>query len=891
MVADKENMAGTKKLPQVKMPRAFRNFHLALTLICHLVITFLFAAAVEAQVLSGSIRDISTGLGLDNIDLDVFDYATGSSVSIQGGRTNADGSFEVSLPAGGQYVLRADPNATQGYGAAYYGGTDIRAMSTPISVGADGEVEGLVIFLNRGFSVRGRVQNMSGEGLEEIDIDVFSVSGDFLSAYPARTDAVGDFTIGALPPGQYLVRADPSVALGQFYARAYFGDVLAERNATPVTVSANDLNDLTITVEAGGTISGQVSAKDGAGPLPNMDLDLLDASGALVPIGGRTDSLGFFEVGALPAGLYRLRIDPVVESGYARALYGASDLAPDGAWISVAAGALMTGVDVELSRGGLLSGAIRDTSGLGLVGIDLDVFDSDGARISLFDADSVEGGAFTLGLVPPGSYILRADPMASTGLAAKYNGGASILGLAVPITIGADEVRSGVDFVLNLGSTLAGSVVDREGAPIPDVDIDLWEATTHTRLRTSARTDGQGAYRLEGLNPGSYMIRADPSEAQGFAQAYFPDGISMDSAQVVEASEGSEADSINFELQRAAVITGRVFGPDGLPEMAVDIDLFAWETGERLAQNSMTDENGNFALTRLPAGDYFLRADPEEATGLASLYNGAAIDEDFAPVVTVAEGELRTGTNFHLNTAGSISGVIRDAAGSPVQGIDLDLWEATTVTRLGYSAETDVNGAYRIDGLNPGTYLIRADPVEAQGYARTYYSSGISLASCLPIAVSGGAVSDSVNFVLQPAASIAGFVVGPDGHPAVDVDIDIFSAGTMEKLDQNAATDGNGFFSLSSLPAGTYLLRAQPDPASGAISTALGGFARVANATPISVVAGQTATAPEIALLSNANPPHPVPSMSLHGYAALGLCLLLMMRKSIYQSEMRIPLR
>ena len=113
----------------------------------------------------------------------------------------------------------------------------------------------------------------------------------------------------------------------------------------------------------------------------------------------------------------------------------------------------------------------------------------------------------------------------------------------------------------------------------------------------------------------------------------------------------------------------------------------------------------------------------------------------------------------------------------------------------------------------------------------------------------------------------------------------------MEKLDQNAATDGNGFFSLSSLPAGTYLLRAQPDPASGAISTALGGFARVANATPISVVAGQTATAPEIALLPNANPPHPVPSMSLHGYAALGLCLLLMMRKSIYQSEMRIPLR
>jgi len=838
------------------------------------------APGASAQTLSGFVRDASTFVGLAGIDLDAYDMTTGASVPLQGGRTNDDGSYEVTLPTGGQYVLRADPTASQGFGAIYYGGTAIRSMASPLFVESGAEISGLTIFLPRGVTVRGRVQNAAGLGLGQIDLDVFSATGDFLSAYPATTDALGEFSIGALPPGQYLVRADPSLALGQFYARAYFGDVLSESTATPVNVLTSDVNGLTITLEDGGVISGQVTGEDQIEPLAGVDLDLFDASGARVPIGGRTDAAGQFQVGVLPAGQYRLRIDPTLVSGFARRLYGQSPDAPDGELITVSAGGVTTGLDVEVVRGGLVIGTIRDIEGQPLAGVDLDLFDAAGSRISLFDADTTATGGFVLGPLPPGEYILRADPLVSTGLAGRFNGDANALGLATPFLVEAGQLRAGVDFTLQSAGALSGTISNGQGSPLAGIDLDVWDANTRTRLRTSATTALNGAYRLEGLNPGAYFVRADPSEVSGLAPAYFPAGISLDSAQAVVVSPGVETSAVDLQLRPGAALSGTVTRPGGLPAAGIDIDVFVAATGERLDQTALTDAMGLFVLSGLPAGEFIVRADPEEISGLAPLYNGAAIDEDFATPVSLEEGAMRTGLDFALNAAGTISGVIRSSDGIPIPGIDIDVWEADTITRLGSSAETDENGVYRLGGLNPGNYLLRADPTEAQGYARAYYWTGISVTSGEPIAVSAGSTVDSIDFTLDPAASIAGYVTGPDGHPAAGIDIDIFAAGSIEKLDQNAATDGNGYFSLHALPAGTYLIRAQPAPGSGAISTAVGGVRRVANATPVTVAAGQIAVTPQIALIPAAAIAPAVPSMGLHGYGLLAILMVLLARSS-----------
>ena len=79
----------------------------------------------------------------------------------------------------------------------------------------------------------------------------------------------------------------------------------------------------------------------------SVDLDLFDASGARMTIGGRTDATGQFEVGVLPAGQYRLRVDPAFESGYARRFYGQSPTVPEGALITVSAIALLAFIYIE----------------------------------------------------------------------------------------------------------------------------------------------------------------------------------------------------------------------------------------------------------------------------------------------------------------------------------------------------------------------------------------------------------------------------------------------------------------------------------------------------------------------------------------------------------------
>lgn len=845
-----------------------------------LILVSLLATGAWAQTLSGVVRDASTFEGLGGIDLDAYDAVTGASISLQGGRTAEDGSFEVTLPTGGQYVLRADPTASQGYGATYFGGTAIRSMASPLVVEEGGELEGLSIFLPRGVTIRGRVENAAGVGLGQIDLDVFSASGDFLSAYPGRTDSLGDFSIGALPPGEYLLRADPSLALGQFYVRAYFGDVLNEAEATPISVSTSALEGLTITLEEGGALSGEVTAEDHFGPQANVDLDLFDASGARMTIGGRTDATGQFEVGVLPAGQYRLRVDPAFESGYARKFYGQSPTVLEGALITVSAGQITTGLDVSIVRGGVVSGTIRDVGGQPLAGVDLDVFDATGSRITLYDADTTPTGDYLLGPLPPGAYTLRADPMAATGLAERFNGDTDALGLATPLLVEAGGVHAGVDFTLQTAGTIAGVVSDGEGSPIAGIDLDLWEATTRTRLRASATTAVDGSYVVEGLNPGEYLVRADPAEASGLVRTYYPAEISIDFAQSVFVSSGSATNAVDLQLRPGATLSGAVTRPDGLPAEGIDIDVFVAATGGRLEQTALTDAMGRFVLSGIPAGEFLVRADPEEISGFAPLYNGAAIDEDFATPISLEEGEIRTSIDFALNLAGTIAGVIRSADGTPIPEIDLDVWHADSMTRLGISAETDENGSYRLTGLNPGSYVLRADPTEVQGYAQTYYSNGISLMSSEPVQVSGGSTVGSIDFMLNEAASIAGYVNGPDGHPAIGVDIDIFSADGMEKLAQNAATDGNGYFSLHGLPAGTYLIRAQPSPGSGSISTAIGGVRRVADATPLTVAAGQDAVAPSIALIAAAAQAPAVPSMGMHGYGVLALLLVLMARAS-----------
>jgi hypothetical protein len=141
----------------------------------------------------------------------------------------------------------------------------------------------------------------------------------------------------------------------------------------------------------------------------------------------------------------------------------------------------------------------------------------------------------------------------------------------------------------------------------------------------------------------------------------------------------------------------------------------------------------------------------------------------------------------------SVSGTVRDSAGTPLIGADIFLGrrQATTGTR----------GAFRIDSVRPGQYTIT---VRLVGY--TPLSAEIRV---------GAQGSVERHYVLVPApvllptiavegrrTGIYGVVADPSFHAAVGARVQVFGSRGGEQL-----TDSSGRFSFPTADRGVYLVR------------------------------------------------------------------------------------
>lgn len=116
--------------------------------------------------------------------------------------------------------------------------------------------------------------------------------------------------------------------------------------------------------------------------------------------------------------------------------------------------------------------------------------------------------------------------------------------------------------------------------------------------------------------------------------------------------------------------------------------------------------------------------------------------------VFLADGESRTGFDFQLLKASAITGRVRDANWRPVRAMTITVMEEdyrfgrrglVPLTGAGTRANLDGEGAYRLYGLRPGKYYLRAEPSDG-GIGPVYYYPGeMDVSRSLPVTVSPGA--------------------------------------------------------------------------------------------------------------------------------------------------------
>ena len=609
--------------------------------LCVFLIVALAAATSSAQSLSGTVRTAVGALPLAGIDIDVFD-ASGAAVNIGPTRTDALGRYTAPLPGAGSYRLRADPTVVQGYAAMYYGGVGgevaLKSTAQVIAVGPADAVAGIDVALPTGVSLSGTV-TAGGIPVAGVDIDVFAANGEFLSAYPGASGLDGTYSVGALPPGTYFVRADPSPALGQYWVRTFYGGAMSLLGATPIVVDAVPLTAADIDVPAGGTLAGVVTSAAGGTPLAGLDLDIFDEFGTSMDVTARTDPAGAYEIGAVPPGLYTLRVDPTSAQGWARTYHPAAGSPAAAIPIAAQAGGPTIGIDFALDAGGSLSGTIRAAAdGAPLAGIDLDVFDAN-RRITRFTATSDAAGSFQIAAMKAGVYFVRADPSALQGFARQYYAEAIDIRFATPIAVAGGADSSGVEFALVPGGSISGTLWSPQMQPAAGVDLDLYDALSGARLRESATSGPDGGYRFDSLHPGAYKLRADATLAQGWALLYFDAKPSEATADPVNVEGAVTTSPIDFHLSPGGSISGLVSSAsDGTPLLGIRLDVLRAATLLPLDQGAVTAPDGSYTLIGLDPGDYLVTAVPGPGTPFAPTYYGDTPGPSGAGVVSVAAG-------------------------------------------------------------------------------------------------------------------------------------------------------------------------------------------------------------------------------------------------------------
>lgn len=524
------------------------------------------------------------------------------------------------------------------------------------------------------------------------------------------------------------------------------------------------------------SISGQVSSTTG-GPIDGAAVELFDPANPVVPTHATvTGTGGTYRFASLEEGEYYIRIEV---AGFNEVWFPEAETFDDAQVIELGADTDLVDVDVALQgRPGSVSGRVigADVEGA-LVAAEIPGESIEGSELSTAPAivTSVEvdaTGEFVLAdLATPSSYEIR---ISKPGFATERR----------TVTLSPGEQREDIEVLLRTGDgLLAGTVVDTEGTPLPNVDIAATDGSSEFATRTLSGEGEAGSFELRGLpTPGTYTLSIT-------AEGYFPESVTLtleeqqqidDVAVVMTADQGS--------------LSGRVTAPDGTPLGGVDITIDGAE--DEFATVSLSEGDvGSWLATGLPVpGTYtvtFSQAGRATQAVSVELLDGPQAD--------------RSGVDAVLSRAtASVRGLVVDPDGQPIGGVDITL-ESADVERVTRSSDRPA-GAYGFDDLPPGAHTI------------TFERAG-SQSQTLLVDLDAGENLELDPVELEPQAGISGRVVR-DGVPEAGVGVVVYALdGYPNEVVAETVTEAGGTFQIIGLDAPqSYIVEFQV-PAGGPVVT------------------------------------------------------------------------
>ncbi|MBT5774195.1 MAG: hypothetical protein HOH95_07445 [Dehalococcoidia bacterium] len=267
--------------------------------------------------------------------------------------------------AAGRYDLWLHPDDYQitFRDQGWVGNTNYFGITVPQSVAYEDEVT-LDVTLVPTAKISGRVVDAAGDPIANVDVRVGSRS--------AWTDWNGTYTIAPLDPGTYTVRFSH-----YYYVTEWYHNMPTELGATTFTVEHGDLvTGVDAVLVRAGEITGHVAGDDGTSGLYNISVTAWasDGSGGWTVAGAaHTSGDGDYRILGLPTGNYRIQFQQSAD--WFGEYYDDVATIGDASDVATVNERVTPNIDASLrSRRGSISGTVTDADGVGIGGVNVEVW-------------------------------------------------------------------------------------------------------------------------------------------------------------------------------------------------------------------------------------------------------------------------------------------------------------------------------------------------------------------------------------------------------------------------------------------------------------------------------------------------------------------------------------
>lgn len=230
---------------------------------------------------------------------------------------------------------------------------------------------------------------------------------------------------------------------------------------------------------------------------------------------------------------------------------------------------------------------------------------------------------------------------------------------------------------------------------------------------------------------------------------------------------------------------------------------------------AVTDADGKYRVTGLPAGAYIVSMD------ILRSYAQASQSGRKSKQIQLEEEEERSNVDFELARGGVITGRVTDPDGRPIIAgyVNINQVDETIsdFTAGGRSFQTDDRGIYRIYGLPAGRYRVSASaPGKSwQKYAVSYHPGATDRKQAAVIEVKEGSEAGDIDIRLsvkkKEGYDITGRVIASEtGKPISQGTIYCHGLGPARDQFRYESVDTQGGFRLTDLAPGQYALRVGP---------------------------------------------------------------------------------